>query len=99
MDFSVYDRQLDHISADKKALYSDLESAVAVKPDDVQLLWRLTKAALLLSDVALDGGNSQVSKHWAEEAVKHARAAVEADDKCIDAHKWSVFPLQYISLY
>ncbi|XP_054153764.1 regulator of microtubule dynamics protein 2-like [Oppia nitens] len=88
MDFSLLDQQIDSISADKNQIYKQLNTASADNPNDVQLLWRLAKVALLLSDLAEKNGQKDECKRWSIAAVGHAKAAVVAEQQSLEAHKW-----------
>ena len=90
IDFAKWDQDIDNPEANKQELYDQLKEAANSAPNDVNYLWRLTKGALVLSDLAEKNKNKDKCKGFTQESLTHAKKAIEADPKSLEAHKWYV---------
>ena len=90
IDLTKWDQDIDNPEANKQELYDQLKEAANTAPNDVNYLWRLTKGALVLSDLAEKNKNKDKTKAFTQESLAHAKKAIEADPKSLEAHKWYV---------
>jgi len=88
VDLEKWDKDIDSASANKQELYDQLKEAANASPNDVNYLWRLTKGALVLSDLAEKNKSKDKCKNFVSESLVHAKKAIEADPKSLEAHKW-----------
>ena len=86
--FSSWDVDIDDASKDKNQLYQALLDKLKDEPDNVELIWRLVQACLVLADSFEKVKNKSESKKYTEESLKYAKKAVELRPNSLEAHKW-----------
>lgn len=87
LDLATWDAQIDNPSADKAKLYEEIKSAPNLDTD-ANLLWRLTKACLVLSDVAIKNKQKDKDREHVFESLPYAKKAIELGADLVDTHKW-----------
>lgn len=77
-----------------QALVKELKGRLAVSPDEVWLLWRLSRALVHLSIHSLQQGNTpHQEKELLVEATEHAQRALDLDDRVWQCHQWYAIAL------
>lgn len=97
IDFEQWDKDVDTGSTNKQDLYDQMKLANC-QNNGVQTLWRLSKGALVLADLAEKNKNKNKSKDFVFESLDHAKKALEVDSNSVDAHKWYALFATYFYL-
>lgn len=83
-----WDTDLDNPEKDKHELHDALVSKTKKDPKNVELHWRLVQISLELASSYEKNGDKDKGQKYTEEAVKHAKKAVEVGPNSFLAHKW-----------
>ena len=87
--FAEWDAAVEDSARNKTELYQAmLDKLNEGDGNNVEILWRLVQACLIVADSFEKVGNKSESKKYTEESLKYAKKAVEVGPKSLDAHKW-----------
>ena len=86
--FAAWDVDIEDASKDKQQLYQALLDKLKDDADNVEIIWRLVQACLVLADSFEKVKNKSESKKYTEESLKYAKKAVELGPNSLEAHKW-----------
>ena len=88
--FAHWDSDINDPSKDKVPMYQALKNKLSPNnnDDNVDLLWRMTRVCLELTDVAEKEDNKTDQLKYSEESLLYAKKAVQCDPNSFEAHKW-----------
>ena len=83
-----WDIDFEDETKDKLSLYQAMVDKLNDDPENVELLWRLVEACLVVADSFEKNKNKAEAKKYTEESLKYAKKSIEVGPKSFQAHKW-----------
>ena len=83
-----WDADMDDPSKDRIQLYDSIVDKQSHHPHDVELLWRLVWASLMMADSREKVGDKAGVKRYTEQSLNWAKEAVHYGPQSMQSHKW-----------
>nr|XP_046919093.1 regulator of microtubule dynamics protein 1-like [Dermatophagoides farinae] len=87
-DYSRIDEMFENDSVDVQYISDYLKQKLLKNPNDVETLWRLSKATHLLSKTTVHMNNEESRKKLLYESFEMADKALKLNDQNANCHKW-----------
>lgn len=85
---ATWDADIEDSSKNKKELYEALLEKLKEDENNLEVVWRLVQACLVMADSFEKVNNKAEAKKFTEDSFKYAQKAVELAPDSLNAHKW-----------
>ena len=86
-ELDKWDRECDHINSDKQILFEQMKE-FQKKDDSGEVLYRLAKISMFLSQNAEKVNNKEMEKNYVIQALTYAGSACKKEPNRSECHKW-----------